>query len=71
MAINREVEKIMRGSADLKIQKLLEFSDKLNSICGACRLAYSEALKTGDWKPYSTLLAIKNQTIAELKEWEK
>lgn len=69
MAINGEVEKILRKLDITEVQLLLKISDALELINGALRHAYAEARKTGDWQPYSTLKNIKKSKLEELKKW--
>lgn len=69
MAINREVEKILRKLDLTEVQELIKISDALELINGALRHAYAEARKTGAWQPYSTLKNIKKSKLEELKKW--
>ena len=70
MAINGEVEKILRTLAQAEVQELIKISDALELINGALRHAYAEARKTGNWQPYSTLKNVKNSKLKELEEWK-
>lgn len=71
MAINAEVEKILRTLKQSEVQDLIKISDAIELINGALRKAYAEARKTGEWEPYSTLKSIKENKIKELEVWKR
>lgn len=70
MAINGEVEKILRTLAHAEVQELIGISDSIELINGALRHAYAEARKTGNWQPYSALKNIKESKLKELEKWK-